>query len=89
MSPGEFQELHGLMSKLEVVQGRMDERLERIEGEIRGNGQPGMVQRIQLLENSQAVYVGTVKARDRFYGMVATGIAGVGVLLEWIFHGHK
>ena len=62
--------------------GRLDERTERIVKILEGNGQPGIVQRVSVLENNSA----GVKAIVAFAG--SSGVLGILSLLYHWFTKH-
>jgi hypothetical protein len=62
--------------------GRLDERTERIEREVVGNGQPGLKQRVEDLEAAKNRTIGGIGV----IGAIGTFIWGG---LEYIFHFRK
>jgi hypothetical protein len=69
---------------LKIVEtlGRLDERSEKLEKLLSGNGQPGIVQRVTDLEAHQNRVIG---------GFAVIGAIGAGLwsVLEWAFHFSK
>jgi len=68
MTPGEREHIESQFSEVKVILNRLDDA-------IRGNGQPGLVLRIDRLERSRALHN---KALWAFM------VAGVGILTQWI-----
>jgi len=80
--------MHGMLE-------RMDERMERIEAEIRGNGQPGMKQQIDALVSAHILLKDIPdrvqeleKAKNKIGGLVAS-IPVLGGIAEYLFHHGK
>jgi hypothetical protein len=67
------------IEKIMVTLGRLDERTERMEHDLGGNGQPGFRQRLEVLEASKNRMAGALAV----CGAIGTGVWG---LLEWVFH---
>ena len=62
-------------SKVIEMLGRLDERTERIDRTLNGNGQPGLVQKVEGLEAS----------KNRVWG-VGAAVTFIGGLVEYLFH---
>jgi hypothetical protein len=70
------------LSQIAETLGRLDERTLVIQRAVEGNGQPGLKQRVQTLEEHHSKITG---------GVTVIGVLGAGLwgFLEWIFHFYK
>jgi len=62
--------------------GQLDERTERMDRVLSGNGQPGLVQKVEALEEHKNKVTGAVTV----IGLIGTGVWG---FLEYVFHAAK
>ena len=67
------------LAQMAETLGRLDERTLAIQRAVEGNGQPGLKQRVQILEEHHNKITG---------GVTVIGVLGAGLwgFLEWIFH---
>lgn len=67
------------IAKIAETLGRLDERTERIERDLLGNGQPGIKQRVEDLEAHQNRVLGA-------FGILGGLGATLWGILEYLFH---
>jgi hypothetical protein len=67
------------LAQIAETLGRLDERTLVIQRAVEGNGQPGLKQRVQTLEEHHNKITG---------GVTVIGVLGAGLwgFLEWVFH---
>lgn len=70
--PSEYELILATLQRIENRQAHQDERIERIDEAIRGNGHPGLNTRIDRLEQSEG---------NRSFWVKAIGVAMIGQII--------